>query len=304
MDLVATATPAGDLDESDATLRLVDRLAAWAVTFPTSTHIAIGVIEAINDPNCSLESITRPVQAEPLLSTKIVAMANSVAYNTSGRSYTSVREAVQRIGLSMLKTLAMSVVVKQMAAGAAADRGAAASALWEHSAHVAALASVIARRLTGQSTEAAMFAGIVHELSGFYLLSKPSEELGISDTALARFMSGGSISLPTDGGAESPVARISRPLLRTMHVPEAIIEAIAATWQGDLALPQDSLGYTLMLADALAPVRSPFEEQAGHGAGPAAQRAQIDQIIDRDTQAALLDEADRVSQSLLGAARA
>ena len=303
MDPVATATLAGDLDESDATLRLVDRLAAWSVTFPTSTHIAIGVIEAINDPDCSLESITRPVQAEPLLSTKIVAMANSVAYNTSGRSYTSVREAVQRIGLSMLKTLAMSVVVKQMAAGAAGDRGAAASALWEHSAHVAALASVIARRLTGQSTEAAMFAGIVHELSGFYLLSKPSEELGISDAALARFMTGGSISLPADGGdAEPLVARISRPLLRTMHVPEAIIEAIAATWQGDLALARDSLGYTLMLADALAPVRSPFEDPAG--AGPVAQRAQIDQIIDRDAQAGLLEEAERLSQSLLGAARA
>ena len=72
--------------------------------------------------------------------TKIVALANSVAYNVSGRSFTSVREAVQRIGLSTLKTLSVSVVMKQMAAGAAAERSAAASLLWDHSVHVAALA--------------------------------------------------------------------------------------------------------------------------------------------------------------------
>ena len=305
MNPAAAGTLAADPDESEATLRLVDRLAAWPVTFPTSAHIAISVIEAINDPDCSLESITRPVQAEPLLSTKVVAMANSVAYNTSGRSFTSVREAVQRIGLSMLKTLAMSVVMKQMAASAAGDRGEAASVLWEHSAHVAALASVIARRLTGQSAEAAMFAGIVHELSGFYLLSKPSEQLGISDTALARCMSGGGIGIPCDGGNAEPLAaRIGRPLLRTMHVPEPIIEAVSATWHGDLVLPPESLGYTLMLADALAPVRSPFEEQLGSGAGPAIQRAEIDLAVDRDMLTGLLDESGQIIGSLLGTSRA
>lgn len=305
MDSAATAPLVANRAESEAALRLVDRLAAWPVTFPTSAHIALGVIEAINAPDCSLESITRPLQAEPLLSTKVVAMANSVAYNTSGRSFTSVREAVQRVGLSMLRTLAMSVVTKQMADSADGDRGAAASMLWEHSAHVAALASVIARRLTSQSSEAAMFAGIVHELSGFYLLSKSREQLGISDDVLARWMAGGGISIPgDDGGAEPLAARIGRPLLRTMHVPEPIMEAVAATWHGDLALPPESLGYTLVLADALAPVRSPFEQHLGHSGSPVNSRAAIDQIVDRETQESLLEEAEKVIGSLLGTARA
>lgn len=303
MTLADATAPAVDPDLNEAALRLVDRLAAWPVTFPTSAHIALGVIEAINAPDCSLESITRPVQAEPLLSTKVVAMANSVAYNASGRSFTSVREAVQRIGLSMLKTLAMSVVTKQMAAGAVGDRGAAASMLWEHSAHVASLASVIARRVTGQSAEAAMFAGIVHELSGFYLLSKPREQLGISDEALARCMAGGGITVPGDDGAAEPLAaRIGRPLLRTMHVPDPIVEAVAATWHGDLGLPPDSLGYTLVLADALAPVRSPFEIPLDPGAGGAVARPGIDRVIDRDLQVSLLEEAGHSIGSLLGGA--
>lgn len=308
MDPAVTAPPVDALDESEATLRLVDRLAAWPVTFPTSAHIAISVVEAINDPDCSLESITRPVQAEPLLSTKVVAMANSVAFNASGRSFTSVREAVQRIGLSMLKTLAMSVIVKQMAAGVAGERSATASVLWEHSAHVAALASVLARRLTGQPAEAAMFAGIVHELSGFYLLSKPSEQLGLSDTALARCLSGDGQGLSRDGSSVEPLAaRIGRPLLRTMHVPEPIIDAVSATWHGSFALPPDSLGYTLMLADALAPVRSPFEAPPEPGATsstPAVLRPEIAQVVDGDTLAGLLEESDQLYRSLLGSGRA
>lgn len=304
MDLAAVATRTVDPDESAAALRLVDRLAAWPVTFPTSAHIAISVIQAINDPDCSLESIAKPIQGEPLLATKVVAMANSVAYNSSGRSFTSVREAVQRIGLSMLKMLATSVVMKQMAAGIEGDRGVAASRLWEHSANVAALASVLARRLTGQAAEAAMFAGIVHELTGFYLLSKPSDQLGISDAALARCLAGGGLAVPSENGQTEPLAaRIGRPLLRTMHVPEPIIEAVAATWQGHLGLPPDSLGYTLVLADVLAPVRSPFEAQLDGGADPAAQRPEIALAVDPETLSGLQEEADEIVRSLMGGPR-
>lgn len=302
MTTAAIANPVDHGDESEAVLRLVDRLASWQLTFPTSAHIALSVVEAINAPNCSLESIARPLQAEPLLSTKVIALANSAAFNTSGRSFTSVREAVQRIGLSTLKTLALSVVMKQMAAGASGERSAAAAVLWEHSAHVAALAYVLARRLTGQSAEAAMFAGIVHELSGFYLLSKPSEQLGISEAALARILGGaGGRDLHDDGHGEPLMARIGRPLLRATQVPEPIIEAVSAIWKGDFKLPPDSLGYTLMLADALAPVRSPFEPAALGGVSP--YRAEIDQQVDRDTLAACLEESSEIIASLLGVLR-
>jgi len=42
----------------------------------------------------------------------------------------------------------------------------------EHTAHVASLAHVIARRVTRLDPETALFAGIIHEVGGFYLLSR------------------------------------------------------------------------------------------------------------------------------------
>jgi HD-GYP domain-containing protein (c-di-GMP phosphodiesterase class II) len=49
------------------------------------------------------------------------------------------------------------------------------STLWEHSAQVAALSRVIARKITKVDPETAMFAGIVHEVGNFYLLSRAEE---------------------------------------------------------------------------------------------------------------------------------
>ncbi|MGE0801455.1 MAG: HDOD domain-containing protein [Lautropia sp.] len=301
---VTAPTTGASGDRSEATRNLLSRLAATPPAFPTSVRIAISVVEAINDADCSLETVTRLMQTEPLLAAKVVAVANSVAYSSGGRPITSIREAVRRVGLATLKSLAVSIVMRQMAAGAAGGRGPAAARLWDHSLHVAVLAFVIARRLTRQSAEAAMFAGIIHELGGFYLLSMSRETLGIDDAALARCASSDDGRDPYDDndGTETPMARIGRPLLAAMHIPEPIVEAVAATWRGFIALPPETLGDTLMLADVLAPVRSPFENTFGEQAG--ADHSEIDLVAGRDTLAGLLQESDQVIRSLLGALRA
>ena len=46
------------------------------------------------------------------------------------------------------------------------------SRLWERSVNVAALAYVIAKKMTSLNPDEAMFAGIVHDLGRFYLLSQ------------------------------------------------------------------------------------------------------------------------------------
>jgi hypothetical protein len=53
--------------------------------FPTSTHAAIKIKEKLEDPDCSLDAVIRLIQAEPLLSTKVVAIANSAVFNRSGQ---------------------------------------------------------------------------------------------------------------------------------------------------------------------------------------------------------------------------
>ena len=109
--------------------------------FPTTTEIELKVRRLLDDPNCSIEQLARLVQADPLLATRVVAVANSVIYNRTGQSITDVISAISRIGQSTLHVMATAVVVRQMEemAQTIAHRQMAFS-LWGHTAHVAALA--------------------------------------------------------------------------------------------------------------------------------------------------------------------
>lgn len=258
------------------------------LVFPTHAEVGLRIKRALDDPDCSIEQAAKLIQAEPLLAARVVAVANSVAYNRSGREITDVRQAVSRLGFRTLRSLTMSVLVKQMS-GQPTDpaQKALALKLWEHTAHVAALCHVIARRVTHQDPDTALFAGILHEVAGFYLISraKNSPELLTGD-----------LSDWQDNGE----CEIGRALLRMLEVPDPVAHAIEDYWQGYLAMPPTSLGDTLLLAEELAPVGSPLywsPELEGGEAG----KPQIEIALDEETLTSILAESAEEVQSLISA---
>jgi HD-like signal output (HDOD) protein len=121
------------------------------VTFPTNALVALKLQHALGDPDCHADTATRLIKAEPLLSAKVVALANSTVFNPSGRPITDVRTAVLRLGFRYLRSLAAAVVTRQLAVPLSATDRELAARLWEHTAHVAALAQIIARKVTPPS---------------------------------------------------------------------------------------------------------------------------------------------------------
>ncbi|MBU0751466.1 MAG: HDOD domain-containing protein [Gammaproteobacteria bacterium] len=221
-----------------------------AAVFPTNAEVALKVQRALDDPDCSVAMAAKLIMAEPLLATRVVAMANSVAYNRSGREISDIGQAVSRLGFRIVRSLATAVAVKQLSAAPIEPRFRdMAVQLWEHTAHVASLAHVIARRATRLDPEAAFFAGIVHEVSGFYLMSRAHEFPGLFDGEAGNWMSA------WKGECE---ALVGRAVLKKLGVPEPAQNAVETYWQGYLALPPVSLGDTLLLAEDLAPVTSPL----------------------------------------------
>jgi hypothetical protein len=176
----------------------------------------------IDDPDCSIDG-WRLVQADPLLAARVVAVANSVIYNRSGRAHADVKSAVSRIGFNTLRVLAAAVVVRQME-GMARHPGAsqAGPALWEHTAHVAALAQVIARRVTHVNPDTAFFAGIIHEVGGFYLIARAGDYPGLLDSP------NGSLLAWDEGGA----AAVGRAVLKRLARRRRGCEAIEGMWAG------------------------------------------------------------------------
>lgn len=261
--------------------------------FPTTTEMALKVQRVLDDPECSVDQLAKLVHADPLLSARVVAVANSVTYNRSGRAIADVKNAVSRIGFNTLRVLAAAVVVRQMEgmARTPAHRELAVR-LWEHTAHVAALCQVIARRVTRVDPDTAFFAGIIHEVGGFYLISRAGEFPGLLDGTH------GSLIAWDEGGA----AEVGRAVLQRLGVPAAVLEAIEGLWAGYLAMPPHSLADTLLLADELAPVESPLSQLAG--TGREGMEVRIEVALDDQTLSSILAESTVEVGSLIDALRA
>ncbi len=274
---------------------LLKQIAAAAaqdeLLFPTGSA-AVRLQRLLDDPDCSVAQLVPLVQADPLLAARVVAVANSVAYHPSGHAISDVRSAVSRLGFDTLRVLAVAVVARQlegMAHGGAHRQMAA--RLWQHTAHVAALARIIARRVTHVDPESAFFAGIIHELGGFYLISRAENFPGL--------LSGkdGSLIAWEEGGA----AAVGAAVLSRLKVPAGIQAAIEGLWAGYIALPPRTLADTLLLADQLAPVESPLSELAGTGREGIA--TDIDLLLDDRTLSGILAESAAEVASLIEALR-
>ena len=275
------------MDRLEAFKSIAAQASRGELTFPTNVDATLKLQQALTDPDCHADVAARLVQAEPLLAARTVAIANSVAYNRSGNEITNVRNAVQRVGFRTLNALAAAVIVRQLDSKithpvlrAKADQ------LWQHSAHVAALSQVIAKRVAHLDPETALFAGIVHEVGGFYLLSRAEEFPGLLDGE-------------PDDWIEHGEQQIGRCVLNKLNVPAAVMAAIEGVWAGMRALPPETLGDTLLLANDLSPVGSPLH--ARPGATSIQSAATIDFVIGDGTLKNIMEESAEEVQSLTAA---
>ena len=264
----------------------LDAIAADAargdIVFPTHGEIALRVQRLLDDPECSLDALGKLIGAEPILATHVLAIANSIAYNPGGRAISELKSAVSRLGLAALRALAAAVIVRQMKdlPSDPAHRALAAK-LWEHTASVASLASVIARRVTRQNPDAAFFAGIVHEIGSFYLISRASTFPGLLENDLELWHGEGE-------------AAVGRAVLHALHAPAPVVDAMETLWAGYLKMPPKSLGDTLLLADQLSPIESPIDALAGMSRQGMAVELEV--LIDDETLTSILAEsADEVA---------
>ncbi len=275
------------MNRTDALAHISQQVAREELNFSTGLGISLSIYRELEHPDCHLERAAQLIRGEPLIAARIVAIANSAIYHRGGPSITDLRSALSRIGLKTARTLTMAIATRQLA-GQPHDPALrqAAAQLWEHTAHVAALAHVIARRVTKQDPETALFAGIVHEMAGFYLISRAGDFPGLLDGD------------PGDW-TESAEPEISRVLFKRLALPDAVTQAIATTWDGLLSLPPSSLGDTLLLANELASVPSPLYTSRDI----APSTPEIDAAINDAMLSQILEEAGSEVASLTEALR-
>ncbi|GAA5177975.1 hypothetical protein GCM10025771_16300 [Niveibacterium umoris] len=151
-------------------------LADGNLSFPTFLEVSHKIKKVLEREDAGLDTLVPLIQLEPVLSARVVGLANSVLYGGSGSTVKDVKNAVMRIGLAAVRTLALVVATSQLAQGerlGAARRYA--TLLWDHSMDVAGWSYAISATFRTVKPDEALLAGMLHDIGQFYLLGKAAD---------------------------------------------------------------------------------------------------------------------------------
>ncbi len=249
-------------------------------SFPTSMQAAVKIRRALEDPESGLSAVARVISLEPLLSVKLLRMANSVFFNPAGVEVTDVQRALMRVGVNNARTLAFAVIGDQLAtAEEFAPVWRLADQLWRHSLDVASLSHAMAVQLDNAVPDTALLAGMVHDIGQFYLLSRVHEFPALleEESELADFI------LYWD-------QRVGQAVLQALGTPGVICDAVAEQEDCSGSWPPRKLSDILFLANTAAGTPNPFSTQS------------LEELIER-RQTAFADADQEMINRLLDEAR-
>lgn len=235
---------------AEALRRAVSEAVVGELSFPTSVDASRRVMKAVENPDLGLADLAKIVVAEPLLSAKVIRLANSVALNPTNQTVRDVKQAVMRVGMDPIKSLAMVLIMDQLRQSQRhIGTRELSNRLWERSIHVAALSFVIARKLTRLNADEAMFAGIVHDLGRFYLLSRAADYPALLEDPAT-------LAETINDLAE----RAGTMVFAQLDLPESVVKAVLSARHYSGSMPPTTLGDLIFVAGALSPRPDPFDE--------------------------------------------
>ncbi len=258
------------------------------ITFPTFLDITFQVRSALKDPNLSVEQLAKLVGAEPLMSAKIIRMANSVALNPSGREVADVKTAILRVGMEAVRTVSFAVAMEQLLKSKQMQPFEGISRrLWEHTSHVAALCRVLARKVARINGDEAMFTGLVHDLGVFYLMSRAANfpELVNDPVELHALLVGWHDN-------------IGHALLSALGSPESVLLAVQEHETDREIKAIDNLSNVLYVANKIANRTAGWRDPELDGV---VDTSVLDDLFDAETLAEIIDESEDEVLSLKSA---
>jgi len=131
---------------------------------PSLPEAALRVRRAINSPDVGTTEIIQIVQTDPVLSARLVKVANSPLYGT-WREIKTVRDAVRRLGLETTKNLSFSLSVKQLFSARTSIIKKYIQNIYNESTSIAAIAFVITQTQAEHlDPEQALLSGLIQNL--------------------------------------------------------------------------------------------------------------------------------------------
>jgi putative nucleotidyltransferase with HDIG domain len=142
----------------------LEALAARIRSVSTIPDVAEKILEITASPTSSVKSLEDIIMADPMLSSKILRMANS-AYFGLRNPVVEIRKAIVMLGFKTVRELALSASVCESFRSGDVIGSYSRSGLWEHCVGVAVVSRMISERCPAIQFEDSLFTmGILHDI--------------------------------------------------------------------------------------------------------------------------------------------
>lgn len=154
---------------------IIDDLENDRLPLPTLPEVAIRVRETADDENASITDVAKIIETDASLSARIVQVGNSALYRGINPAET-VQAAAMRMGLNTVRSLATSLVMKQLFQATHPVVDLYLRKAWKQSTDVAALSAMIAKSSTNLESDSALLAGLTHSIGLAPILVKAESD--------------------------------------------------------------------------------------------------------------------------------
>ncbi len=148
------------------------------ITLPTLPEVALRVRDEVEGETADARSIADIIATDAALSARLLQVANSPLYRGRVPS-DSIQMAVTRLGLKLVRSLVVSLAMKQIFQATSTNLDDQFRKAWDDSLQVAAISRVLAMTQPQLEPEQAMLVGLVHNIGALPILSRLDEVLGV-----------------------------------------------------------------------------------------------------------------------------
>lgn len=246
-------------------MQYVDEALRGRLVLPTIPRVVRRAMALLRDPMGSMHELTAELAQDPVLSARVLRLANS-SYYAGRRSLASIDDAVAMVGTHALQTL---LIASGLTSAFVEVSGVHLRDFWMHAGVTAAAARLLARH-SGADPEAAYLAGLLHE-SGHLILCQAFPDQARRHLAQQQAVHGLALATLESQAFGAHHADVSAFWCDSMQLPDEITQAVAHYLQPThQAAP--GMATLLSLASGLA-------AEVGQDAGAAETMARVDRQL-------------------------
>ncbi|WP_455203759.1 HDOD domain-containing protein [Kaarinaea lacus] len=148
---------------------LYEDLVEDRLIIPTLPQVAIQIRNVV-DEEVEIRKVEMVIQTDPSIAAMLLKVANSALFRT-GNPVKTIEQAILKLGLKMVKSLVISYSMKDLFQSDYPYINKRLQHLWVHSAEVASVSFVLARKLKTFDPEYALLLGLLHDIGMLPILS-------------------------------------------------------------------------------------------------------------------------------------